>query len=217
MDEPGRHDFDAFSLITEAADGDNEAWQRLMRENRERLRRMVSLRLDRRLQGRVDPSDVVQESFIDAARRLPDYLRNPSVPFFVWLRGLTGQRLMEQHRRHLGAQARDASRDVSLYHGEFPDATTADLAANLLGEVSTPSEAIIRLEQKRRIQEALDSLDPIDREILILRHFEQLTNGEASEVLNLDKSAASKRYVRAMERLKDVLKAMPGGWEELSP
>jgi len=209
--EPG-----TLSLVERALDGDSRAWEQLMGEHRARLRRMIALRMDRRLQGRVDPSDVIQESFIDAARRLPEYAKNPSVPFFVWLRRLTGQRLMEQHRRHLGAQVRDASRDVSLYHGAFPEASTADLAANLLGEVTSPSQAIMRIEQTRRLQEALDSLGPIDREILVLRHFEQLSNGEASEVLNLDKSTASKRYIRAMTRLKDVLSAMPGGLEDLS-
>jgi RNA polymerase sigma-70 factor (ECF subfamily) len=203
-------------LIERAVDGDSRAWEQLLKENRARLRRMVALRLDRRLQGRVDPSDILQESFIDAARRLPEYAKNPSMPFFIWLRRLTGQRLMEQHRRHLGAQARDASREVSLYQGAFPEATTADLAATVMGELTSPSQAVIRIEQKKRLQDALDSLEPIDREILVLRHFEQLSNGEVSEVLSLDKSAASKRYVRAMERLKDVLIAMPGGREDLA-
>ncbi len=177
---------------------------------------MVALRMDPRLQGRIDPSDVVQESYIDAARRLPEYAKNPTMPFFVWLRWLTGQRLMEQHRRHLGAQARDASREVSLYHGAFPEATAADLAANVLGELSTPSKAVIRVEQIKRLQEALESLEPIDREILVLRHFEQLSNGEAAQVLDLDKSTASKRYTRALVRLKGVLTAMPGGFEDLA-
>ena len=203
-------------LIERAVEGDSRAWEQLLNDNRARLRRMVALRLDRRLQGRIDPSDILQESFIDAARRLPEYAKNPSMPFFIWLRRLTGQRLMEQHRRHLGAQARDATREVSLYQGAFPEATTADLAANLLGELTSPSQAVIRIEQKKRLQDALDSLEPIDREILVLRHFEQLSNGEVSEVLSLDKSAASKRYVRAMERLKDVLIAMPGGREDLA-
>jgi RNA polymerase sigma-70 factor (ECF subfamily) len=202
-------------LVDQAAEGDSRAWERLMIENRARLRRMVEIRLDRRLQGRIDPSDIIQEAFIDAARRLPEYAKDPSIPFFIWLRQLTGQRLIEQHRHHLGTQARDASRDVSIYNRPFPEATTADLAANLLGEFTSPSQAVIRNEQTQRLQEALDSLEPIDREILVLRHFEQLSNGEASEVLTLDKSAASKRYVRAMERLKDVLVAMPGGREDL--
>jgi RNA polymerase sigma-70 factor (ECF subfamily) len=202
-------------LVEQAVEGDSRAWERLMIDNRARLRRMVAIRLDRRLQGRIDPSDIIQEAFIDAARRLSEYAQAPSMPFFIWLRQLTGQRLIEQHRYHLRTQARDASRDVSIYNGQFPEATTADLAANLLGEFTSPSQAVIRIEQNRRLQKALDSLDPMDREILVLRHFEQLTNGEASKALNLDKSATSKRYVRAMERLKGVLTAMPGSREDL--
>src|SRR3954447_16364237 len=112
-------------LLRRAAQGDQAAWGALLVRSRDRLRRMVALRLDRRLQGRVDPSDIIQESFIDAARRLPEYVKNPSIPFFIWLRRLTGQRLLEQHRRHLGAQTRDVGREVSLYQGEFPEATAA--------------------------------------------------------------------------------------------
>jgi RNA polymerase sigma-70 factor (ECF subfamily) len=198
-------------LVARAAQGDDAAFERLMSVHRPRLKRMVALRLDRRLQGRVDPSDVIQESFIDAARRLPEYARNPPMPFFLWLRFLTGQRLLEQHRRHLGAKARDAGREISLYRDAFPETTTAHLAAHLLGKLSSPSQAAIRIEQKIRLQEALDLLEPIDREILALRHFEQLTNGETAEVLGLDKSASSKRYARALVRLKDVLLQLPGG------
>jgi RNA polymerase sigma-70 factor, ECF subfamily len=216
MSENGSSESSSPSLVQEAAHGNNEAWQRLMRDHWSRLRRMVALRMDPRLQGRLDPSDVVQESYIDAARRLPEYAKNPAMPFFVWLRWLVGQRLMEQHRRHLGAQARDVSREVSLYHGAFPEASAADLAANVLGELSTPSEAAIRVEKIKRLQEALESLEPIDREILVLRHFEQLSNGEAAEVLSLDKSTASKRYTRALIRIKDVLTSMPGGSEDLN-
>jgi RNA polymerase sigma-70 factor (ECF subfamily) len=212
MEEPTG---DPPTLVERAAKGDDQAWRQLMEEHGVRLRRMVALRMDPRLQGRIDPSDVVQESYIDAARRLPDYTKNPTMPFFVWLRWLVGQRLMEQHRRHLGAQARDASREVSLYHGAFPEASAADLAANVLGELSTPSEAVMRLERIKHLQAALESLEPIDREILVLRHFEQLSNREAAEILQLDKSTASKRYTRALMRLKDALAAMPGGRDNL--
>jgi RNA polymerase sigma-70 factor (ECF subfamily) len=208
---------EARRLVEQAAGGDDSAWQRLLAHHRARLRRMVALRLDRRLQGRVDPSDVIQEACIDAARRLAEYSQNPTMPFYLWLRFLAGQRLLEQHRRHLGAQARDAGREISLYRGAFPETTTADLAAHFLGKLSSPSQAAIRIEQKIRLQEALNSLEPIDREILALRHFEQLTNGETAEVLGLAKSAASKRYARALVRLKDVLVAMPGGGQELFP
>jgi RNA polymerase sigma-70 factor (ECF subfamily) len=151
----------------------------------------------------------------DACGRLTDYRQNPTMPFFLWLRYLTGQRLLEQHRRHLGAQGRDAGREISLYRGAMPETTTAALAAQLLGRHTSPSQAAQRAERKIRLQEALNSLDPIDREILALRHFEQLSNGEAAQVLGLDKSAASKRYARALIRLKDILANMPGGLGEL--
>jgi len=216
MSDELSQDQETSTLVLQAARGSDDAWEKLTREHHARLRRMVALRMDRRLQGRVDPSDVIQESYIDAARRLPEYARNPTMPFFLWLRLLVGQRLMEQHRRHLGAQARDASRDVSLYHGDFPEATSAELASHLLASLSTPSQVAIRMEQQSQLQKALGSLDPIDREILVLRHFEQLSNGEAAEVLELDKSAASKRYARALIRLKDLLTSMPGGMEDLS-
>ena len=176
-----------------------------------------ALRIDRRLQGRIDASDVIQEATLEASHRLAEYRQwqNPTMPFFLWLRFLTGQRLLEQHRRHLGNQGRDAAREISLYRGAMPETTTAALAAQLLGRHTSPSQAAVRAERKIRLQEALNSLDPVDREILALRHFEQLTNGEAAQVLDLDKSAASKRYARALIRLKDILANMPGGLGEI--
>jgi RNA polymerase sigma-70 factor (ECF subfamily) len=176
---------------------------------------MVALRMDRRLQGRVDPSDVIQEAHIEAMSRLTEYLADPSLPFFLWLRLLVGQRLAMLHRHHLGAQARDAGREVAIDHGRLPEATSAALAARLLGRLTRPSEAAIRAERKLRLQAALDALDPLDREILALRHFEQLSNAEAARALGLDKSAASKRYVRALGRLKDVLAPGRNGSSEV--
>jgi RNA polymerase sigma-70 factor (ECF subfamily) len=202
-------------LIDRAIQGDQVAWGELLARHRDRLRRMVALRLDRRLQGRVDASDVIQEAMLEASHRLAEYRQNPTMPFFLWLRYLTGQRLLEQHRRHLGAQGRDAGREISLYRGAMPETTTAALAAQLLGRQTSPSQAAQRAERKIRLQEALNSLDPVDREILALRHFEHLSNGEAAAVLGLDKSAASKRYARALVRLKDILANMPGGLGEL--
>jgi RNA polymerase sigma-70 factor (ECF subfamily) len=211
--EPGEAETRA--LIDRAIRGDQGAWGELLARHRDRLRRMVALRLDRRLQGRVDASDVIQEAMLDASRRLDEYRRDPTMPFFLWLRYLTGQRLLEQHRRLLGAQGRDAGREISLYHGAMPETTTAALAAQLLGRNTSPSQAAQRAERKIRLQESLNSLDPLDREILALRHFEHLSNGEAAEVLGLDKSAASKRYARALIRLKDILASRPGGLGEL--
>jgi RNA polymerase sigma-70 factor (ECF subfamily) len=174
---------------------------------------MVALRLDQRLQGRLDASDVIQEAFLEASARLPEYLRQPALPFFLWLRFLTGQKVMELHRRHLGAQMRDAGREISLYRGTLPEASSAALAAQLLGHDTRPSEAADRAERKIRLQEALNSLDPLDREVLALRHFEQLNNAETAQTLGLHESAASKRYIRALKKLKDILTSLPGGGE----
>ncbi len=211
----GSSEAETQSLIDRAVQGDQAAWGELLARHRDRLRRMVALRLDRRLQGRIDASDIIQEAMLEASHRLADYRQNPAMPFFLWLRYLTGQRLLEQHRRHLGAQGRDAGREISLYRGAMPETSTAALAAQLLGRHTSPSQAAQRAERKIRLQEALNSLDSVDREILALRHFEHLSNGEAAQVLGLDKSAASKRYARALIRLKDILANMPGGLGEL--
>jgi len=210
-----QNDDETTRLIDHAARGDQEAWGQLLARHRDRLRRMVALRLDRRLQGRVDASDVIQEASLEAVRRLPEYLENPTMPFFLWLRFLTGQRLLEQHRIHLGAQARDAGREIALYHGALPETTSAALAAHLLGHLTSPSAAAIRAERRIRMQEVLNTLDPIDREVLALRHYEQLSNAEVAAVLGLDKSAASKRYARALVRLKEILAALPDGLGEV--
>jgi RNA polymerase sigma-70 factor (ECF subfamily) len=178
---------------------------------------MVALRLDRRLQGRIDPSDVLQETYLEAARQLADYLQNPTLPFFLWVRLLAGNRLARLHRHHLGAQMRDADRDVSLYHGALPEASSAALAARLLGRECRPSEAAVRAELKLRVQDALNRLDPLDREVLALRHFEQLTTAETARVLGVSEAAAGKRYVRALVRLKETLTRLPGGMGGLWP
>ena len=141
-------------LLRRAAQGDQHAWGALLTQSRDRLRRVVALRLDRRLQGRVDPSDIIQEACIDASERLAEYARQPDMPFFLWLRFLTGQRLLRVHRQHLGAEMRDVAREVSLYHGALPAATSAALAAQLLGRDTRPSEAAVRAERSIRLQEA---------------------------------------------------------------
>jgi RNA polymerase sigma-70 factor (ECF subfamily) len=146
---------------------------------------------------------------------LPEYLRESNLPFFLWLRLIVGQRLKVLHRRHLGTRIRDADREIGLYHGDLPEAMSAVLAARLLGHLTKPSEAAVRAERKIRIQSALDAMDGLDREILALRHFEQLSNGEVARALGLSKSAASKRYVRALSRLKEIRAAGRGGLSEL--
>ncbi len=208
--EPGRPR-DGEHRPDAAAHGDRAAWGELLAKHRGRLRRMVALRLDRRLLGRVDPSDVIQDAYLEASRRLPEYLSESApMPLFLWLRYLTAQALQTLHRRHLGAQARDAGREISIDGGRIPQATTAALAAQLLGHDTRASEAAIRAERKLRLEQALNRMDPVDREVLVLRHFEQLTNGECARVLKLSESAATKRYIRALRRLKEILTSLPG-------
>src|SRR5437763_3459741 len=192
--------------LERAASGDEASWRELVRQHHDRLRRMVALRLDPRLRGRVDPSDVLQEVYADAARHLPAYLEAPPLPFFLWLRQLAGTRLAKAHRHHLGTQGRDVRREVGL----IPGASSAALADGLLGREGRPSEAAMRDELRDRLLAALERMNPLDREVLALRHFEQLGNAEAADVLGLSVAAASKRYVRALERLRDVLKGRPG-------
>ena len=201
---------DPSDLLRRAGEGDTAALGELLEGHRKRLRRMVRLRLDPRLQGRIDPSDVIQEAFLDAAQRLADYLRDPRMPFFLWLRFLTGQKLLTLRRRHLGTEARDAGREVSLHQGAMPEASSACLAAQLLGKVTAPLQAAIRAELKVRLQDALNAMDPLDREVLALRHFEHLNNTETAVVLGITPSGASSRYLRALKRLKDILGDMPG-------
>ena len=201
-------------LLRRAAAGDEAVWASLLMQHRQRLRCMIALRMDRRLQGRIDPSDVLQDAYLHASRKLADYVTNPAIPFFLWLRFITGQKLVELHRHHLGAQMRDAGREISLYRGALPETSSAALAAQLLGHDTRPSEAAVRAERKIRLQEALNSMDALDREVLALRHFEQLSTAEAAQVLGIKPKAAGKRYLRALERLKDILSNMPGGLGE---
>src|SRR5438876_6326279 len=196
--------------LQRAAAGDEQAFQKLFSQHRDRLKRMVHLRLSRRLQGRIDDSDVLQEAYMDVSRKLPEYVARPALPFYLWLRHMTGLKLAEVHRRHLGAQMRDADREVTLHRGGLPQADSVSLAAQLLGKLTTPSQAAIKAETRLRVQEVLNSMDPIDREVLALKHFEQLSTSEIAEVLGLSKAGAGSRYLRAIKRLREILEQMPG-------
>src|SRR3954454_6171656 len=200
-------------LLRRGADGDTQGWGDLLARHEARLCRMVALRLDPRLQGRIDPGDVLQEVYLAAFQNLSDYLRQPAMPFFLWLRGIAGNKLLELHRHHLGTPMRDARREVSLHRGPLPAATSADLAARPLRRLTRPSQAAIRAEAKLRLQEALNAMDPVDREALALRHFEHLTGAESAQVLGIKERAAGKRYLRALERLRAILMQIPGGLE----
>jgi RNA polymerase sigma-70 factor (ECF subfamily) len=197
-------------LLRRAQAGDQAALGALFAHYRDRLRKMIRLRLDRRAYGRLDPSDVLQEAYLDVARRIPEYAAAPTVSFYLWLRALTGQRLIDLHRQHLGAQMRDAGREVSLYRGALPQASSASLAQQMLAGLTSPTQAAVRAEMQVLLQEALNSMDPLDREVVVLRHFEELNNVETAQVLGIETSAASKRYMRAIRRLKAILDRVPG-------
>jgi RNA polymerase sigma-70 factor (ECF subfamily) len=197
-------------LVRRAAAGDEAALAALFTQYRERLKRMVRLRLNRRLSGRVDASDVLQEAYLEIHKRFAEWAAKQELPFFLWLRLVTGQKLSDFHRHHLGAQMRDAGQEVSLYRGAMPQASSASLAAHLLGRMTSATQAAIRAEHKVIVQEALNSMEELDREVLVLRHFEHLSNDETALVLGIKKSAASQRYIRALKRLKEILSSIPG-------
>ncbi len=205
------------ALLQRAAAGDAVAWGALLSKHESRLQRMVAFRLDPRLRRRVDASDVVQEAFLAAAGHREDFFRQPPMPVFLWLRGIVSNKLLEVHRHHLGTGMRDAAREVALNPRAAPDATSVALLDQLSGHATGPSTAAARSEVKVRLRRVLDNMDAIDREVLALRHFEQLTNSEAAAVLGIQERAAAKRYVRALKRLKDILADMPGGLTEVRP
>ena len=188
--------------------GDSAALEPLFSTHRDRLRRMVEFRLDARLRGRVSASDVLQEAYIDALKRLQHYRADPDVPFFVWLRTVTIQRLIQVHRQHLGAAMRDAGREVSIGVLAGPEASS-EMIAEFIADQTSPSLAAQRGEALMQLREALDALEGTDREVLALRHFEDLSNAEVAALLGIRPAAASKRYVRALERLKDALSRIP--------
>ena len=200
-------------LIDRLRAGDRQALGALFQGYRQRLRRMVELRMDPRLRTRLDASDVLQEAYLDLAGDLDAYRADPKLQPLLWMRLHVGRRLTMLHRRHLGTQQRDAGLEISLYREPLPQASSAALAAMLLGRHTSPTQAAQRAERLLRIQEALNTLDPIDREVRALKHFEELSRAETAEVLSISPEAAAKRYFRALKRHKEVLASMPGGWE----
>lgn len=192
-------------LIQSASAGDQSAVNQLLQRHRPALRRLVQLRLDRKLAGRVDASDVVQDVLLEASGRLGDYLKRPEMPFHLWLRQLARDRMIDLHRRH-HAQRRSVEREQPLSPRVFGDKSSLDLAAQLQDAELTPAAATIRKELEQRFLESLDCLDEQDREVILMRHVEQLGNGEVAQALGLSDAAAGMRYLRALKRLKDVLR-----------
>jgi RNA polymerase sigma-70 factor (ECF subfamily) len=204
---------DTLQLVERLRKGDRQALTDLFQRHRDRLRRMVEARMDPRLRGRVDASDVLQDAFLDASAHLDTLLRDSGLSAFLWLRLVVGQRLSIYHRRHLGTKMRDVGQEVSLYRDPLPQASSAALASMLLGRLTSPSRAAIRAEQVLQVQDALNALEPLDREVVALRHFEELSRAETAQVLGITEEAGAKRYLRAIRRLKAILEVRPGGSE----
>jgi RNA polymerase sigma-70 factor (ECF subfamily) len=187
----------------------DELWERY----RPALRQMIGLRLDHALARRVDASDVVQDVLLKANQRLTDYLRNPSLPFHLWLRQIATDHIIDAHRRHRRAGKRSMDRErplaVGPARGFADDRSSLDLAAQLRDPSPTPAAAALRRELEGRFREALIRLDEDDREIILLRHFEQLSNGEAARALGLSDAAAGMRHLRALRRLRALLAEVP--------
>jgi RNA polymerase sigma-70 factor (ECF subfamily) len=184
-------------LIDRAKGGDRRAREKLLTRHRDRLKRMVLVRLDRRLAARVDPSDVVQEALADAARQLSDYLRDQPVAFYPWLRRLAWEHLVRLHQQHLQAGKRSVRREERW---ELDDDSAVELAKKLLGSGTSPSRHLLREELRRRVRAALDDLSERDREVLVLRYLEGLSVREAADVLGIREGAAKVRHLRALER-----------------
>jgi RNA polymerase sigma-70 factor (ECF subfamily) len=198
------HDLDTDQLLQQAGQGDAAARQQLLVRHRQRLRQMIALRMDRRLAARLDPSDVVQETLAEAVQQLSDYLRRRPLPFYPWLRQLALDRLAELHRRHIRTRKRSVTREEAQAPA-LPDESVLELAARLLARGSSPSARMHRQELRDRVQAALAQLADADREVLVLRHLEQLPTRDIAAVLGITEGAVYTRHLRALERLRNLL------------
>ena len=189
---------------------DEAALAELFSVSRDRLWRMVNFRIDKRLRSRLWPDDVLQEAYLAAQKRIHRFAEDGFTSPFVWLRLIIHQTLIDIHLQHLGTQKRDVEREVSLDGKRFTQTTSASMLFQLMGDWTTPSQAAVRQERLGMVEQAIAALALLDREVLALRHFEELTNAEVAEELGISGKAASIRYVRALKRLRDVISQCPG-------
>jgi RNA polymerase sigma-70 factor (ECF subfamily) len=191
-------------LLARAARGEQAAFDELFARHRDRLGRAIAMRLDRRIAARVDASDVVQDVCLEAFRRLPGYLTRPDMPLDMWLLWLAREQVLMTHRRHLHADKRAVGREAP----PLPVDSSAAIVRSLAGTGPSPSGAVAAAELTEQLRNALGRLDDDERELILMRHFEQLANKDAALILGVTEAAASKRYVRALERLRGILLAM---------
>jgi RNA polymerase sigma-70 factor (ECF subfamily) len=196
-------------LLKLAADGDEKAASQLLERHRDPLRRAIQLRLDPALEKRLDASDIVQDVLFEASRRLSEYLKNPSLPFHLWLRQISRDRIVDAHRRHRVAERRAIDRERPIDMAAFFDRSSIELAAELRDRELTPAAAAIREELTRRFHAMLQQMEDDDRELLMMRYFEQLSNSEVASALGLSEAAAGMRHLRALRRLRELLGNTP--------
>ncbi len=199
-----RLDSDHGALLDRASHGDPAAREQLLALHRERLRRMVALRMDPRLSARLDASDVVQDALAEAHRQLPEYLQERPLPFYPWLRQIAWNRLIDLHRRHVLAQRRSVNREEAPAFG-LPDESALALADCLLGSSTSPSARVRREEERDQVQQALLRLNERDREVLVLRYLEKLSTSEIASVLGIREGAVKVRHLRALERMRNLM------------
>lgn len=192
-------------LLAGAKQGDEDAVNSLLDKQRNALRRQVQMRLDRKVRRRVGVSDIVQEVLIEASRRLDSYLADPKMPFQLWMRHMAQDRIVDAHRRHRATIKRSVDREQPLLSPANSDRSSMEMAPDLIDPTITPVAAATMKEMARRVELAMDELDERDRQILVLRHFDHLTNKEVAKALNVSEPAASMRYLRAVRRLRDLL------------
>ncbi|MCA9149906.1 MAG: sigma-70 family RNA polymerase sigma factor [Planctomycetales bacterium] len=204
-------ELDESELISRAANGDTAAIGQLLSRHELRLKRMISIRMDSRLKGRLDASDVFQELQLEASQRFEEFARQSTLPFFVWMRFLAKQKVAEACRRHLYTQARDVRREQAEF-GSDGESTSVSLASFLMGQITSPSMQVAKAEIRQLVLSAIDSLDPLDREILLMRHAEQLSSSETANELNISQNTCRQRHVRALKRLKVLLSQHDLSW-----
>lgn len=207
-EEQQNRDPGEMALLDSAAKGDQASLNLLIHTYTDRLTRLISLRIDRRLSARIDAEDILQEAFVEAVQHLPDYLSRPVVPFYLWLRGVTIHVLLEHHRRHFGTRKRDLRREIPLNRLE---ASSQALAACFADTGTSPSGAAQQKELRSRLEAIIEQLPAGDKEVLALRHFEQLSPSETAQVLQISNKAAGMRYLRALKRLREMLDKVRGG------
>jgi RNA polymerase sigma-70 factor (ECF subfamily) len=199
-------------LLERVSNRDGHALDQLFGLHRERLRKMVRLRLDRRIRSRFSSTAVLAEVEREASRRIDEYLQNPRQRLFFWLRHLTGRHIQALHRQYLGPLLSESGREISLYRGAMPEVNSVSLAAQLIGDKGI-NQAVARADMLVRLEDALNSMDAFDREVLAMCHFEELKDEEVAVILDIDKTTAMMHYVRALKRLKEILKGIPGFFE----